>query len=168
MSFLPSVADHLSKAARTSGGDEADAFGRSAFNRYYYAAFLSTRELLVTIERSWKGVPHSNIPALLENDLRTRFQRAMKPLQAKHLISEGKAKSLISQVGSAGGEMASILRTAYAVRVTADYMPEEKVIFEPATFRLATHTEAEARNWLQRIDRSKGVVLSAAREVGIV
>ena len=64
--------------------------------------------------------------------------------------------------------MASILRTAYTVRVTADYMPEEKVIFEPATFRLATHTEAKARNWLQRIDRSKGVVLGAAREIGIV
>jgi hypothetical protein len=91
MSFLPSVADHLSKAARNAGGGEADAFGRSAFNRYYYAAFLSTRELLATIERSWKGVPHSNIPDLLENDLRTRFQREMKRLQDKHLISEGKA-----------------------------------------------------------------------------
>ena len=75
MSLLPCVADHLSKAARTTVGGEADAFGRSAFNRYYYAAFLSTRELLSMIERSWSGVPHSNIPALLENDLRATLNK---------------------------------------------------------------------------------------------
>jgi len=64
--------------------------------------------------------------------------------------------------------MASILRTANIVRVTADYRPDEKVVFEPTTFRLATHTEAEARQWLRRIDRNKGIVLSVAREVGLV
>lgn len=52
MSSLPSVADHLSQIAKSRHADEADAFGRTAFNRYYYAAFLSTRELLMQIERS--------------------------------------------------------------------------------------------------------------------
>ncbi len=93
---------------------------------------------------------------------------ALRPLQAKGLVAEGKAKSLVSQAGSAGGEMASILRIAYKVRITADYMPEEKVIFEPATFRLATHTEAEAKQWLLRIDRAKGILLNVAKEVGLV
>lgn len=168
MNFLPSVADHLSKTARSLSAGEADAYGRSAFNRYYYAAFLSTRELLSNIDLSWSGMQHSNIPPFLERDLLKRFQRDLKRLQAKGLLAEGKAKSLGSQVGSAGGEIASILRIAYTVRVTADYQPEEKVIFEPTTFRLATHTEAEAKNWLQRIDRNKGIVLNVAREIGLV
>ena len=64
--------------------------------------------------------------------------------------------------------MASILRTAYKVRITADYTPEEKVIFEPATFRLATHTEAEAKQWLIRIERNKGIILNVAKELGLV
>jgi hypothetical protein len=168
MSSLPTVAEHLSQVAKARVADEADAFGRTAFNRYYYAAFLSTRELLIQIERSWASTAHGNIPGLLETELLKRIRRALKELQAKGLVAEGKAKSLISQAGSAGGEMASILRMAYNVRVTADYAPEEKVVFEPSTFRLANHSEAEAKRWLQRIDRNKGVILSVAKEVSLV
>jgi len=168
MSSLPIVADHLCHAAKTKPADEADAFGRTAFNRYYYAAYLSTRDLLIQIDRSWARSPHGNIPEILEIDLIKRLRMALRPLQAKGLVAEGKAKSLVSQAGSAGGEMASILRIAYKVRITADYMPEEKVIFEPATFRLATHTEAEAKQWLLRIDRAKGILLNVAKEVGLV
>ena len=168
MSSFPIVADHLCIAAKAKQADEADAFGRTAFNRYYYAAFLSTRDLLIQIDRSWANLPHGNIPGILETDLIRRLRKALKPLQDKGLVAEGKAKSLVNQAGSAGGEMASILRMAYKVRVTADYMPEEKVIFDPATFRLATHTEAEAKQWLLRIDRNKGILLSVAKEAGLV
>lgn len=97
-----------------------------------------------------------------------RLRTAIKPLQSKGLVPEGRAKSLLSQAGAAAGEMASILRTAYKVRVAADYEPNEKVAFEPTTFRLATHTEAEAKQWLIRIDRNKGIILNVAREVGLV
>lgn len=168
MSSLPSVADHLGQVAKSRHADEADAFGRTAFNRYYYAAFLSTRELLMQVERSWSRAPHGNIPELLEVELVKRLRTTLKPLQIKGLVAEGRAKSLISQAGTAAGDMASILRTAYKVRITADYEPEEKVTFEPTTFRLATHTEAEAKQWLLRIDRNKGIILNVAREVGLV
>jgi hypothetical protein len=168
MSSLPIVADLLSNVAKTRHADEADAFGRTAFNRYYYAAFLSTRDLLIQIERGWSRTPHGNIPSLLEEDLLKRLRTKLKPLQIKGIVPDSRAKSLISQAGAAAGEMASILRTAYKVRVAADYEPDEKVTFEPATFRLATHTEAEARNWLLRIDRSKGIILNVAKEIGLV
>lgn len=168
MSLLPIVAKHLSDTARIKAGEEADAFGRTAFNRYYYAAFLSTRELLLQIDSSWAHAPHRNIPDLLERDLVKRLRTALKALQAKGLVTEGKAKRLINQTHAAGGDMASILRIAYKVRITADYIPEEKVHFEPGTFRLATHTESEAREWLRRINRKKGVLLNISKEVGLV
>jgi hypothetical protein len=168
MSSLPSVADHLSQQAMSRHADEADAFGRTAFNRYYYAAFLSTRSFLLQIERSWSRAPHGNIPDLLEVDLIKRLRVALKPLQTKGMVPTGRAKSLISQAGAAAGDMASILRTAYKVRIAADYEPETKVAFEPTTFRLATHTEAEAKQWLIRIDRNKGILLNVAKEVGLV
>lgn len=168
MNSLPLVADHLSHTAKAKLADEADAFGRTAFNRYYYAAYLSTRDLLIQIDRSWARSAHGNIPEILETDLIKRLRAVLKPLQAKGLVAEGKAKSLISQAGAAGGEMASILRMAYKVRVAADYMPDEKVVFESATFRLASHTESEAKQWLLRIDRAKGILLSIAKEAGLV
>lgn len=168
MSSLPIVADHLCRVAKETQADEADAFGRTAFNRYYYAAFLSTRDLLIQVDRSWAHTPHSNIPEILEMNLMKKLRAALKPLQIRGLVAEGRARSLVNQAGSAGGEMAAILRMAYKVRITADYSPEVKVIFEPATFRLATHTEAEAKQWLLRIDRSKGILLNVAKEVGLV
>lgn len=168
MSSLPQVAEHLAREAKRRTADEADAFGRTAFNRYYYAAFLSTRELLTQIDRSWSGAPHGNIPELLESSLICRLRTLLRRLRTKGLVPEDRANRLLSQARAAGSDMASILRTANIVRVTADYRPDEKVVFEPTTFRLATHTEAEARQWLRRIDRNKGIVLSVAREVGLV
>lgn len=168
MSSLPSVADHLSKEAKSRHADEADAFGRTAFNRYYYAAFLSTRELLTQINASWSRESHSNIPDLLEGALLTRLRTALKRQRARGIVPEGRAKTLVSQAVAAAGDMASILRAAYKVRVVSDYEPEEKVTFEPATFRLASHTEAEAKRWLGRIDHKKGIILNVAKEVGLV
>jgi uncharacterized protein (UPF0332 family) len=168
MSSLPSVADHLSREAKSRHADEADAFGRTAFNRYYYAAFLSTRELLMQISASWSGGAHSSIPDLLEGALLKRLRTELKQQRTKGLVAEGKANSLLSEAGAAAGDMASILRMAYKVRVAADYEPEEKVTFRRGTFVLATHTEAEAKQWLVRIDRSKGIILRVAKEVGLV
>lgn len=168
MSSMTSVAHHLSQEAKSRREDEADAFGRAAFNRYYYAAFLSTRELLVRIERSWSSEAHSKIPGLLEDALMKRIRKSIKDFQAKGVLPKGRAHSLVTQAGAATGDIASTLRSAYKVRVTADYKPEERVAFEPNTFRLATHTEAEARQWLTRIDRNKGIILSVAGEAGLV
>lgn len=168
MSSLPTVAEHLSQEAKSRHADEADAFGRTAFNRYYYAAFLSTRELLMQLDRSWSGESHANIPGLLEGALVKRLRITLKPLKIKGIVPHGKAESLLSQAGAAAGDIAAILRIAYKVRVAADYEPDEKVSFESTTFRLATHTEAEAKQWLIRIDRSKRVILNVAREVGLV
>ena len=39
---------------------ERDLFGRSAFNRYYYAVFLLTREMLGEFKASWKKTMHAN------------------------------------------------------------------------------------------------------------
>jgi uncharacterized protein (UPF0332 family) len=166
---MSAVADHLSQVAKSRKADEADAFGRAAFNRYYYAVFLSSRDLLMQVERSWSQTPHKNIPDLLEEALVNRVRDSLKK-DKKHygLVKEGRAKSLLNQAIAATGEIAGILRTAYDVRITADYKPEEKVIFEPPTFRLATHTEAEAKQWLTRIDRNKGIILSVAKEIALV
>jgi hypothetical protein len=168
MTSMQTVAHHLSCVAKSRSSDEADAFGRAAFNRYYYAAFLSTRQLLSCVERSWARSPHSAIPDLLEQSLTKKLISALKRLEKNGLIAHGKAESLVSQARTAAGETSSILHMAYKVRVIADYEPEEKVSFELSTFCLATHTEAEAKQWLARIERNKGILLRVAKEVGLV
>jgi len=168
MDSLLSVAEHLAQQAKLRPPDIADAYGRTAFNRYYYAAFLSTRELLIHVERSWSQPRHNNIPTLLKKTLVERLRTDVNRLRTKGVFTDGKAKSVLNKAISSATEMASILETAYIARVTADYEPEQKVVFEASTFRLATYTEAEARHWPTRINRHKGIILNVMKEIGRV
>lgn len=171
MNSLPSVADYLSDEAKlrnANSADEADAFGRTAFNRYYYAAFLSTRDLLKRIERPWSKQAHKNMPDLLEKALTRKLGGFLKQQQRKGLMTASEKRRLNTQMRAAAAEMSNVLRAAYGVRLTADYEPEERVEFYGSTFRLATYTQAAAKRWLHRIDHSKGIILNVARVAGLV
>ena len=166
MSGLFDVAEHLSSRAKLLAGDEADAFGRSAFNRYYYASFLTVRDLLVILDASWAKERHANIPMLLEGTLIKRVKALAKRQEAAGALSEARRRVLIKQAMSAVGEIASILREAYAVRVAADYEPTHTVVFDVSGFRLVEHSDAEARNWKARVEQRKGVLLRISKELG--
>lgn len=167
MAGLFEVAEHLSSQARTRMGDEADAFGRSAFNRYYYASFLTVRDLLVAVDGSWGMQSHANIPNLLEVTLPKRISELATQQARSGILNPKRAQSLRHEATTAGSDIASILRLAYAVRVTADYEPAKRVSFDTNGFSLGDHSDAEARNWKARVERGKGVLLKISREVGL-
>lgn len=66
---------------------ERDLFGRSAFNRYYYAAFLVTREMLGALRPTWRHTAHAAIPELLEAGLKKRLIGQIRRSRAKNLIT---------------------------------------------------------------------------------
>ena len=66
----------------------------TAFNRYYYAAFLTTRDLLIQIDKGWSRTSHANIPELLEADLLKRVRASVKKLETKGLLAHGRSQSL--------------------------------------------------------------------------
>jgi len=168
MPGMHQVAEHLSLQARALTGDDADAFGRSAFNRYYYATYLSVRELLASLDSSWETQPHSAIPNLLETTVMRLVRDQAKRMSKSGLLTEAKQHSLAKQAGRASSDIASVLRVAYGVRVVADYRPDQRVGFQHAEFRLAEHSQTEARKWKMRVDRSKGVLMNISKELGIV
>lgn len=162
------VAEYLSSEAKHQNGADADAFARSAFNRYYYAAFLSVRDLLSSIDSKWGGLPHSGLPDILEKTLVERVRKQAKNLQKTNVITESRQHALTKQASQASTDIASILRIAYNVRVVADYKPEQFVIFNHSDFELVKHTRAEARNWKLRVDQAKGTLLRISKELGLV
>lgn len=166
---IHSVAEHLATHAKTLNPKQnADACGRSAFNRYYYASYLAVRELLGLLDAAWATQPHSGIPELLEKALVRRLKTQAKLLVAEGLLSHSKEQALMSQAKQASGEIASLLRAAYAVRVAADYEPSQHVSFEKAGFTLLGHSDAEARQWRARVEREKGKLINISKELGIV
>jgi hypothetical protein len=168
MTRLLDVAEHLSDRARKESGARADAFGRSAFNRYYYASFLSVRELLAEIEPSWSATPHANFPELLQDAVVKQVRREAKKQEKAGAISPSSASSLITKAASATSEIASVLRVANQARVAADYKPEIAVVFDGTGFELGGQTDAAARGWKARVDRMKGVLLRVCKELAIV
>jgi hypothetical protein len=161
------VAEHLSSRANALVGDDsADAFGRSAFNRYYYASFHSVRELLLALDESWAKAPHKNLPGLLEDDLIKRMKALAKQQERLGALNAARGRALLGQAQNAASDIAMILRAAYAVRIAADYEPTKSVSFFVGGFRLVEHTNAEARNWKDRVDKKKGILLRIAKELG--
>lgn len=168
MTGLLDVAEHLSDRARKESGARADAFGRSAFNRYYYASFLSVRELLAEIEPSWLATPHANFPDLLQDTVVKQVRREAKKQKRAGALTPSIASSLITQAVSATSEIVSVLRVANEARKAADYKPEIAVVFDANGFRLGDQTDAAARGWKERVDRMKGVLLGVCRKLAIV
>jgi hypothetical protein len=168
MPGLLDVADYLSDRAKKLGGDEADLFGRSAFNRYYYACFLTVRDLLAKLDEAWARQPHSNIPDLLEGKVIKRMKESARQQHKAGIISEKRSKSVIHEASSAASDIASVLKVAYSVRVTADYDPNQSVTLQQGTLWLIEHSDAEARNWKVQVEQRKSVLLRISKELGIV
>lgn len=167
MSDLHPVGEHLAARAKAEVGECADAFGRSAFNRYYYAAYLSVRDLLRQINPRWKA-KHSRVPDLLEDDVINLIRREAEKQMKRSLISPSEKSRLTSRAATAASALANVLRTAYAVRVTSDYEPEQLIAFDRGTFSLLSRTEGEARAWLASVSLHKGILLQVAKELALV
>lgn len=165
---MQQVAEHLCVEAKRLKGSDADLFARTAFNRYYYASYLSARELLARLNSQWTSQSHKGIPDLMERSLTDLVRRQAKKLAGKGLLTAAQQSNLVSQVNQASSDIASVLRVAYAVRVVADYKPELLVIFDVPNFTLDSHSDAEARNWKARVDRAKGIILNVTKELGLV
>ncbi len=74
-----------------------DLLGRSAFNRYYYATFLTTRKTLAMMQSNWKGTPHAEIPNLLKTNLKKKESYSIKA-QVKQGLIKLRRRSSISRV----------------------------------------------------------------------
>jgi hypothetical protein len=168
MPGLFEVAEFLSERARKSSADDADAFGRSAFNRYYYACFLSVRDLLAKMDDAWVRQGHSNIPDLLEGKLLNRIRVEAKKQHKVRMLNDRRMNSIIREAGTAAGDIAEVLRLAYQVRVVADYDPGQSVIINKGTLWLANHSDAQAKGWMTKVEQRKGVLLNISRRLGIV
>jgi hypothetical protein len=125
----------------------ADLFGRSAFNRYYYSAFLVTRELLNELDSKWAEPSHSGIPDLLRKTIVKKVKLSINKAVKLGTIDPGEALKLEATIMTAANELANLLSAAYAVRVIADYEPEVQIIKKGKVFSLNNESITRAKNW---------------------
>lgn len=164
-SSLQTVADHLrSEATSRFQTPDGDYFGRSAFNRYYYATFLEIKTTLGKLRTEWDGnIAHADIPMLLRgritDDLKKGKAKAMK-------ADDSYAISLCSQGIAAARDLAQMMEICRAIRVVADYNPEIPIEFTEATnFVLSSTPVLEAGRWPNRARACLASIANAWRQV---
>jgi len=144
-----------------------DLLGRSAFNRYYYAAFLTTRRTLGMMQSNWKGTAHAEIPNLLEKALRKPVSNQLKNQLRIGLIDEGDKSRILTNVHSAGYELAQLLKNAYHARILADYEPEIPLTKEHDIIMLQSYKLTTAQEWPNKAEILCKRLLKGWKEAGL-
>ena len=158
------VGDQLAAwALAQAEDDKKDLFGRSAFNRYYYAACLSTRKMLGELETTWERTAHRNIPHLLKGKLKEKLTSAID----KGILTRGKDMEVINQHNSSIDALAVLLEQAYKVRISADYEPEVRIQQKDEVISLSGHTLTSAEGWPDRADSYCKAIRDAWKEAGL-
>lgn len=156
-------------AEREADFSRKDLFGRSAINRYYYASFLITRQMLGEFDESWKQTAHAGIPGLLETRLRRQVSHQLKQSERNNLVSHGEASALKQSFTTATAELANLLREAYQARIVADYEPEQVItLSDENIIQLDRCKISTADHWPDRASSYCKQIRKVWRAVGLV
>jgi len=126
---------------------EKDAFGRSAFNRYYYAAYLITRHNLGELDSKWKTEKHKSIPNTLVTTVRKPVIKELEKQCKKGTITKSEQSSAMSSLKAATNELSNMLTQAYDLRCIADYEPEISISTKDNILLLKGYKLSTAREW---------------------
>lgn len=166
MKYVGSELERLALSAPDP--DNSDLLGRSAFNRYYYAAFLTTRETLGYMQPNWKGTQHANIPELLETSLRKPAKHALAKQRRSGLLDQGEESRLLTDLNATASELAQLLRLAYDARILADYEPEIKTTRDGNVICLKSHKLTTASQWPAQASRHCARLKRIWKDIGLV
>lgn len=148
---MKTVGNQLEEWARTqSDFHKKDLFGRSAFNRYYYAAFLITREMLSKCKSEWKCTRHAEIPKLLKSSFSKPVINQLTRQEKSGLMTTSDASRLREKLKTATTELANLLKDAYEARVIADYDPETTITTKGNIISLKSYRLNSASSWADR------------------
>jgi hypothetical protein len=145
------VGKHLSDFAMSIRGTSPDdtLFARSAFNRYYYATFLASRQLL--IDTMGKGeLPHKVVPEYLMGQFQNTVKRQIQIGFKSGVLSSADRARMLGALKQNTLLLRELLVLAYGVRVLADYEPDVPIAVTVDTYSLGASTLSSASNWASR------------------
>ena len=153
-------------AIAESDESRIDLFGRSAFNRYYYATYLITRETLGLLRKEWAPTPHKGIPSLLRTTV-TRVVTKELNRQEKGGGLHGGSATMRHEATQAASDLSNLLEIAYDLRVLADYEPAQRVNRKGKSLSLGGHSVEEASRWPQRALVNTKIIIRIWKQLGL-
>jgi hypothetical protein len=167
--YMKAVGEHLRvHSVKQTDSNLMDLFGRSAFNRFYYAAFLITRDMLGDLDPKWKKLKHSTLPVILEKSLKPIVLRRVNKNVQSGIMSEGEKSKQLRILKVATGELSNLLKEAYALRCIADYQPELRVSRNRDVLTLEDKKLTTAKTWPDKSSACCKSIRKVFMETGIV
>jgi len=145
-----------------------DVFGRSAFNRYYYAAYLITRMNLGELNPIWKTEKHKAMPNTLITTVRKPVIRALEKQVKKDVMTESERSKAVGSLKVATAALSDLLKEAYDLRCVADYEPEELISFDNKLLLLKEYKLDSARKWPSKASAYCKTIRRIWRDAGLV
>jgi hypothetical protein len=167
---MKTVGDTLAAVALTPGSDETrDLHGRSAFNRYYYAIFLHTRQYLrdFGFVSEDDGPNHSDYPGMLVGSVLRRIKAVISRRERDTLINHSDARRLKALAHEHLTIIADTMSTAYRIRVVADYEPSVQVHFQLGSFSLENTKWSTASTWATTVQRELKSLRTLCFNIGL-
>ncbi len=162
------VGNSLIDLAAASDSAKADLYGRSALNRYYYAAFLEARRLVVRVNPAWAKPAHSDLPQILTGKFFKVLDSHLGQLLIGGEITDEDRLKRTSNVQTAIQELADLLTMAREVRRLADYEPETLMLAKDGELSLGGTTLRAAKGWDKRVQGLLKVIYRAYVEFAII
>lgn len=166
---MKAVGDKLADYATKCGQpEEADLFHRSAFNRYYYSAFLHIRFTLKQIDPKWAEPSHKEVPDLLRKTVVNKVKTTVKTFAGKGYGKNQDPHNCVYRSQHAASQLATVLSQGYGIRKIADYEPEILVENVGNSVELGGIKLADAKNWSVTVEKWSVLLLGVFRDLGLV
>lgn len=163
------VGDHLAVEATARGViEERDLFGRSAFNRYYYSAFLAVRAALRKIEPGWATSTHQGVPMVLKGEVLKRIKKQIQDSEKSGMITHSQGEQYYRAAATAASELSNLLTSAREIRRIADYEPETKISHDGQVMKLGAYSLEAAKSWENRVRAHAGTILNIYDQLGLI
>lgn len=153
------------EAMKQHNPEEKDLFGRSSYNRYYYATFIITRGIVNTINPEWTSSKHAEYPDIFSKKIAGRFK---KERCSAFKVDDPQLVSILNKAISSANDMALLLRQANSARKVADYDLSIKVNFlNTNRFSLSSIDITSAHLWPERANALGSLIIDTWRQVDV-
>jgi len=164
---MKKVGDKLRDLAiAASDADVINKYGRSAFNRYYYASYLIVRSAIMNIDPKWAQCSHKDLPNLLRKTIYRQARDQALRLERAGQLNARQKSLLIDSIKICTAKLAQLLQSGYAIRCVADYSPEEIVVLRSKNLYLGNCTTSAAQHWPEQAAINAGQLQAKWRELG--
>lgn len=98
--------------------------------------------------------------------VRDKIYKLLKKQVSEHLIEHKDAERYKYMLTPALTDLADLLKTAYSIRVIADYEPDIKITRSSKGIILENQTLHAAKHWPERVSKHKNTILNVWRHLG--